>query len=70
MTYAIYALTPASEFMVTAEGAEDLFQRLKEDFEEFGESLQDIERLFGIADNTQSDWIEEYIKMAIAQEKE
>lgn len=69
MTLAIYALTPVSEYMVTAEGAEHLFQRLKEDFEEFGEDLSTIERLFGIDNNVQADWIEDYIEIAIAQEK-
>lgn len=70
MTYAIYALTPVSEYMVTAEGYEELFQRLKEDFEEYGESLQNVERLFAIDNNQWSSEVEEYIKMAIAQEKE
>ncbi len=68
MTLALYVLTKQSEYLVTGDGLENLFEQLKKDFTEFEEDFIHVERLFAIKDNEHSDVVEDYIRDRIAQE--
>lgn len=68
MTLALYVLTTQSEYLVTGESYESLFEQLKSDFIEFDENFRLIERIFAIDNNVQSDAVEFYINERIDQE--